>query len=236
MKVITTVHKAGFNAYGHRWVESVQNWPTSAKFTMYGEGFDLPSGPTIAFKRNEDIARLEAFKAKHKDYDPLGWQWDVVRFANKVYAAYDAFYDHDGLGVWIDCDCVTYNRIPDGYIEAMLPEGAYMGLFKRPALYTETGFWLVDCTHEAHKDFFDAWLAWYESGAFQELTQWHDCTILDANVRLFEKRGIIQTVSLSQGFENYGHPMAKADLGRYIDHCKGNRKAEGRSMENEFRK
>jgi len=32
------------------------------------------------------------------------------------------------------------------------------------------------------------------------------------------------------------HPQAMTELGKYIDHCKGPRKAEGYSEENEFRK
>lgn len=230
MRVITTVHKAGFEQYGERFLEGMKLWPDN-EFVMYAEGFD----PPCSNKRNESLIRLEAIKAKYSHYKPLNWKWDVLRFANKVYAAYDAFYDYTGLGVFVDCDCVTYNGIPSGYVESLLTEGAYLGLFKRTGLYTETGFWVVDCSHPNHKSFLDSWLAEYESGDFKSLREWHDCMTMDRVVQRFERSGLIKTVSLSQGFEKDMHPMAKADIGKYIDHCKGNRKAKGFSPENEFR-
>lgn len=232
MKIVTTVHKAGFEQYGHRWIEGIKNWP-EAEFVMYAEGFTTEA---VLCKRVEDLPRLEAFKAKYKHYKPVSWEFDVIRFANKVYAAYDAFYNYDGIGVWIDCDCVTYKPIPDGYVRSRLPEGAYMAMFKRIGLYTETGFWIMDCSHPQHRQFMDAWLAVYESGEFKNLTAWHDCMALDITVARFEKDGRIKTASLSDGYEKFGHPMAKADIGRYIDHCKGNRKVHGISPENDHRR
>lgn len=231
MKVITTVHKAGFDQYGQRFLDGLKLWPEH-EFVMYAEGFD----PPVAFKRNESLVRLESLKQKYANYKALDWRWDVLRFANKVYAAYDAFYDHEGLGVYVDCDCVTYQQIPEGYIESMLPDAFYLGMFKRSGMYSETGFWVVDCSHPNHKHFMDEWLKVYETGLFKELAQWHDCETMDLTVRRFEKAGLIKTISLSQGFEKDMHPMAKADLGRYIDHCKGARKTAGFSPENEHRK
>jgi hypothetical protein len=229
MRVVTTVHKAGFDLYGQRFIEGMKLWPEH-EFQMYAEGFDYPGA-----KRNEDLPRLEAIKQRHANYLAPNWKWDVLRFANKVFACHDAFYDHKGLGVWIDCDTVTYNRIPEGYIESMLPEGNYLGMFKRTGMHTETGFWVVDCSHEYHKEFFDYWLDIYETGAFRMLSQWHDCETMDKSVRKFEADGKIKTISLSQGHEKDMHPMAKSDIGRYIDHCKGNRKASGFSPENVYR-
>jgi hypothetical protein len=232
MKVITTVHKAGFEQYGYRWIESIANWP-AAEFVMYAEGFD-PEG--VAYKRIETLDRLEAFKKKYRDYRPVSWQWDIVRFSNKVFAVHDALYDYDGLAVWLDADCVTYRPIPDGYIESLLPAGNYMALLKRAGYHTETGFWVMDCSHPEHKAFMDTWLGWFESGVFRDLREWHDCTTLDATVRLFEKDQRIKTHSLSGAFEKDMHPISKIDLGKYIDHTKGARKVLGVSPENEFRR
>lgn len=232
MKVITTVHKAGFDEYGQRWIDSIANWP-KAEFLMYAEGFEPPLG--VDRIRTESLPRLGAFKPKYAHYRPVSWQWDVVRFSNKVFAAHDAFYDHKGIGVWLDADCVTYKTIPEGYIESLLPDGAYMALLKRVGYHTETGFWIVNCDHPEHKAFMDTWVAWYESGKFKELREWHDCATLDATVKLFERDGRLKTHNLSGEFARDMHPISKIDLGRYIDHCKGKRKAQGVSPENEFR-
>lgn len=224
MKVVTTCHLAGFKQYGHRWVEGIKNWPRSAKFTMYKEDFAGEQMPE----------RCIAFKAKHAGYKPPSWRYDVVKFCNKVFAAYDAFYDYDGIGVWLDADAVTYKPIPEGYVEEQLG-GAFFAHFKRADWYTETGLWIMDCSHPEKKAFLDTWIDWFESGAFKTLHEWHDCTTLDATLKLFLKDGRITTKSLSGEFERVMHPMAKADFAKYVDHCKGPRKADGFSPENEFR-
>ena len=242
MKVVTTCHKAGFEQYGHRWVESVCNWPRDAKFVMYGEGFafwrdhntdDYITG-RIRESRCEDLPRLAAFKEAHKNYKAPSWRYDIVRFSNKVFAAYDAFYNHDGIGVWLDADAVTFDPIPEGYIEEQLGD-AFFAHFKRADWYTETGMWIMNCAHPETKAFLDTWVDWFESGAFKSLHEWHDCTTLDATLRLFLKDSRITARSLSGEYERDMHPMAKADISKYIDHCKGARKAAGVSPENKHR-
>ena len=236
MKVITTVHKAGFDQYGYRWIESLKNWPVNAEFVMYAEGF-MPNDAlsvceTFDAKPTDGVRRLQAFKEKHKAFTAPSWRHDIVRFSNKVFAAYDALYDYDGIGVWLDADCVTYNPIPQGYIEEQLGD-AYFAHFYRPGHYTETGMWIVDCRHTAHKAFFDTWIGWFETGAFTQLDEWHDCTTLDATLRLM--RDEITTRNLSGEYGNLMHPMAKADISRFVDHCKGPRKGTGMSPENVHR-
>lgn len=228
MRVVTTVHRAGFEQYGHRWIDGIKNWP-EAEFWMYAEGFATEA---VKCKRVEDLERLAKFKLTCVHYKPISWQWDVVRFANKVFAAHDAFYDYDGLCVWLDCDTVTYRPIPCGYIEGLIPEGFFMGQFNRSGYHTETGFWVMDGKHPEKKAFLDAMLEWYESGAFKQLHEWHDCTILDAVTHRFIREGRIRVTNLSGEWAKDMHPIAKSDLGRYIDHTKGARKDLGYSPEN----
>ena len=235
MKVVTTCHKAGFEQYGHRWADSISKWPETAEFAIYQEG--LSGVIASALHRVTPLpmpARCDAFKARHAAYKAPSWRHDIVRFSNKVFAAHDAFYDHDGIGVWLDADAVTYKPIPEGYIEEQLG-GAFFAHFKRSDWYTETGMWIMDCRHPETKAFLDTWVDWFESGAFKTLHEWHDCTTLDATLKMFLKDGRITTRSLSGEFERDMHPMARADIARYIDHCKGNRKADGFSPENRFR-
>jgi hypothetical protein len=227
MRVVTTVHKAGFEEYGHRWVDSMANWP-GAEFVMYAEGFSTDKVKCVDV---DSVQRLAAFKQAHQAYCAPSWRFDVVRFSNKVFAAYDALYDYDGIGVWLDADAVTYKPVPEGYVEEQLGD-AYLAHFKREGWYTETGLWLMNCAHPQHKAFMDRWLQWFESGAFIKLHEWHDCTTLDATIKLTG----VPTRSLSGEFDRDMHPMAKADFGRFVDHCKGARKALGHSPENEHRK
>ena len=234
MRVISTVHKPGFDVCGQRWVEGARNWPSGTEFILYTEGFTLEDS-VIEGRRIEYVARAEEFKRKYAHYRPVLWQWNIVGFGNKVFAAHDALYDYKGIAVWLDADAITYKPLPAGYVEAMLPQGAYMAMFKRQGMQTETGFWVMDCSHPEHKRFLDMWIKWLESGQFKTLNQWCDASTLDATVRIFEKHDAIQTVSLSGAFERDMHPMAKTDIARYIDHLKGSRKDLPASPENIFR-
>ena len=231
VKLITTVHAAGFDQYGARFLDGLRLWPAH-QFTMYAEGFDPPCNHV----RCESVYRLSAFKERHAHYRAPDWRFDVVRFANKAFAAYDAFYNHDGLGVWIDCDTVTHAEIPHGYIESLLPTDSYIAMFRRRGMHSETGFWIVNCAHPHHRKFLDSWIDLYESGAFKALPQWHDCETMDFALRRMERDNLLKVHSLSGEHDTDMHPMAKADIARYLDHCKGpTRKHLGRSPENTYR-
>lgn len=234
MRVVSTAHKAGFDVYGQRFLDGWQFWPREAELHFYTEGFDIERSDITAIP-NTKIGSLQTFKQKYGDYEPVSYLYDVVRFSNKVYAAYDALFNYKGLGVWLDADCVTYRQIPDGFIESLLPKGKYIGLFKRDGMYSETGFWVMDCSHPQHQAFLNTWIEWYESGAFRQLDNWTDCEMLDATMRKFEKTGLIESVSLSGKYSRSMHPMAKVELAKYVDHCKGRRKELGFSPENELR-
>lgn len=227
MRVVTTSHKQGFEDYGYRWIESRENWP-DAEFVYYTEGFDADCP-------SRDIAAAPGFaewKAKHRRYVAPGWQWDVVKFAHKVFAAYDAFYDYDGIGVWLDADCVTYKPIPDGLIESSLC-GAFVACYARTGMYTETGLWIMDCSNPNRRPFLDHMRNTYLTDRFKQLQQWHDCFVFDAAVRAFS--GLAKFHNLSGEHHKTMHPQALSELGKYIDHCKGPRKAGGRSPENVHR-
>jgi len=234
MKVISTCHKAGFDVYGQQWLDGIKHWP-KAEFILYTEGFDLDD-PRVEVRKIEDVERAVAFKKRYEHYKALAWRWDIVRFSNKVFAAYDALYHHRGLAVWLDADAITFADIPENYIDDLLPIGKYLACFKRVGWQTETGFWVMDCSHKAHKGFMDTWMKWVESGSFKNLSQWCDASTLDATIRGFEKTGMIETVSLSGEFEKEEHPMSKVPLAAYIDHLKGKeRKKAGVSVENVHR-
>ncbi len=232
IRVATTCHKDGYEMYGLRFVSGWQHWPTEAELYWYQEGFTSPEMPRTTMIPTTKVEGLESFKQRFAHYIPVAWNWDVVRFCNKVFAAVDAFHNFKGIGVWLDNDCVTFRDLTPEYIRSLIPEGHYMSMFKRTGMATETGFWVMDCSHPEHESFLGTWQNWYDSNSFKDLPEWHDCYTLDATVRLFEKKGLIKTHSLSAGFEKDMHPISKSDLGRYLDHNKGRRKISGYSPEN----
>jgi hypothetical protein len=230
--VATTCHKAGYEMYGLRFVQGWQHWPQDAVLHWYTEGFSPPPMPRTLMIPTSKVEGLESFKQRFAHYTPASWQFDVVRYCNKVFAAADAFYDFKGIGVWLDADCVTFKDLSSEYLKSLIPKGHYMSLFQRTGFHTETGFWIMDCAHEQHQAFLATWIEWYLSNQFKDLPEWHDCYTLDATVRMFEKKGLIKTHNLSGEFHKDMHPLCKVELGKYIDHCKGKRKINGRSPEN----
>jgi hypothetical protein len=215
VRLVTSCTGNHFEEYAYRLFESFKHFPKGTELWWYTEGFSL--------------GELTSFKAKHAAFKPPNYLFDVVRFSNKVFAAVDALKDYQGVGGWIDADCVILKDIPDGFVENHL-QGAYIALLQRKGMYSETGFWLMDCQNPSHQDFLRMWTEWYRSDAFKGLANWTDCETLDATIRRFQKDGM-KVTSLSAGHEKDMHPMTKIALGKYIDHCKGSRKALGHSPE-----
>lgn len=234
MRVVTTANQDGLEEYGQRWLDSRKNWPAGTEFWWYTEGYELPQQENDVIVR-KDFATMDDFmqwKAKHKRYVTPNWEFDVVRYSHKVFAAIDALYDFAGIGVWCDSDCVTFASIPEGLIEKQV-EDVYLACYQRSGYHTETGFWIMNCAHPEHRAFLDAWKAWYLTNGFKQLSAWHDCMTLDATARQFKDR--IKVNNLSGAASNEMHPMAMTELGKYIDHGKGRRKITGISPENKFR-
>lgn len=232
LRVVTTMHKNGYEAYGHRLLETWHMWPREAELHLFAEDFDPPPTERVVVRQLPDA--LTSFKEKWSHYRPQSFLFDVVRFSHKVYAATEGLWDWDRLGIWLDADCVMLQDLPLAMVEDLVPMGAFMALFKRPGLYSETGFWAMRGEHPARQSFLQTWRQWYEEGAFRQLNNWTDCETLDATIRRFERDGTIQTVSLTPKGVPNSHPMATSFLAPYVDHCKGPRKIDGRSPENPY--
>ena len=235
MKCVTTCNREGFEKYGQAFR---QGWKhVNADLVWYTEGFDLPETERITEVKNEGLDNLQSFKKRWAFYKPPYYLWDVVRFSNKVYAVHDALRDHQGLGLWIDADMIPFADVPSGYIESLIEPGDYIAMFRRKGLYSECGFWVVDCNHPQHKPFMDSLLILYEEGQFKQLREWHDSYLMDAVVKQMERDGLITVTNLSGAYGTDDHPMAKVELAKYFDHLKGPaRKDLGVSPENEHRK
>ena len=229
MRFVTSCTGQHFEDYAYRLFESFKHFPKGTELWWYTEGFTLPKQDGIVAIDIASIGELSDFKKKYAHHRPPNYLFDVVRFSNKVYAAVDALRDYKGIGGWIDADCVVLKDIPDGYIEGHL-QNAYIALLQRKGMYSETGFWIMDCQNEAHQDFLKMWTEWYRSDAFKGLPNWTDCETLDATIRRFQKDGL-KVTNLSGDHSKDMHPLTKIPLGKYFDHLKGPRKALGKSPE-----
>jgi len=230
--VVTSFNERLFKEYAHRWLASVGNWPSNAKHIVYAEDFTPPKVDGVEVRDlHKCCPDLVAFKEQYAGKSSTDWRWNATKFANKVYAAAHALRNHDGMGIWLDADCITYEKIPDDLLETLIPEGNYLAFFRRSSMYTETGFWAVDCSHPMNKAFLSAFEGVYNSGEIFLQPEWHDCVAFDLVRKRFQDKGM-RTHNLTPKQYPQLHPMSVSVLAPYIDHCKGpSRKKLGYSPE-----
>jgi hypothetical protein len=225
MRLVTSCTGKHYEEYAYRLFNSFHLFPRGTELWWYTEGFSLPKQDGIVEIDIASLGELGEFKKKYSNFTPPNYLFDVVRFSNKVFAAADALKEYQGTGGWIDADCVILKDIPDGFMESHLQD-SYIALLQRKGMYSETGFWLMDCMNPSHRDFLRMWTEWYRSDAFKGLANWTDCETLDATIRKFQKDGL-KVTNLSGEYAKDMHPLLKIELGKYVSHLKGSRKYTG---------
>ena len=124
--VCTTFHKEGLDLYGQRFIDSfAKRVDKQIKLLVYAEDCVVvnpdPTQITV-FDAKLELKKLNAFKQRWKDDPrangippdeikarrPRDWhkkfKWDAIRFANKVYAVFDACERSKDWCVWMDAD------------------------------------------------------------------------------------------------------------------------------------
>jgi hypothetical protein len=219
--VVTTYAERHWESHAKRCVES---------FEKYWPGFNL-----IAFlddELEEHSDWLAEFKARHRHRPTDNYRFDAVRFAHKVAAIELAFYGGaaDSL-IWMDADCVTHATVDRPWLCNLVGHSDFAYL-ARPKKYTETGFMVIRRS-EAGEKLVRSVVDLYASDNLFNLKEWHDCMAFDhAREKL---AGQLRCVSLSGGAQYTGHPLINGPLGERLDHCKGARKAAGRSHQSDLR-
>ena len=148
IKVITSYKPGTWDQYAKRAVASVlEHWPAETKVVVYHEAQsqDVFNDPRVEWFDLHDVQpELLKFKNKYKN-DPVAngeiqeiangvrrpgpmptkgsFQWNAVRFANKVFCVTHAIKsseDYDYV-VWLDADTYTFRPIPIKFIFDVLP-------------------------------------------------------------------------------------------------------------------
>jgi hypothetical protein len=180
---------------------------------------------------------LVAFKQAYADArigsPPLAknsFRYDAVRFAHKVFAILHGTRNANAeKAFWIDADVVTFAPVPHSLLDACLPDDCYTSCLKRDGNFSECGFVGYNLRHPAHEEFMNVWENLYTSGRLFELPEWHDSYVYDHVRRSFENEGKFHSHNLSGAHTSAAHPFVNSELGRYMDHLKGQRKIAGKS-------
>jgi len=252
---VSTFHKPVLDLYGQRFVDSFsKNIDQQIKLYLYAEDcVPVTNDPRIhIMDHHATLPKLVEFKNKWKNDPkangippadikarrPRDWhkefKWNAVRFANKVYAVFDAAQrcETDWL-IWLDADTYVHSSALYMDLQRFTPKRAWMSYLGRGKKWPECGFYGINLKTDAGQDFLKEFERVYEdaeNGIFK-MEEWHDSFVFE------EVRKVIQAKHHTVPFHNIsgslvngeGHPMINSDLGKYFDHLKGDRKQVGKS-------
>ena len=234
--VVTTCHATGWQQYGRRMVETFEQfWPANVPLYLYAEDFQVDHSRPIARRLPQWLAE---FKARHLEnpraHGLIGNSYhtrqDCVRFAHKVAAVTEAALTLEAeVLIWADADIVTHAPVETDWLRSLFPPGPYIGWLDRHEFHPECGFYMLRCSHPAHREIMARWRQLYETDAVFALAETHDSYVLQQLILEAERKGLITTHSLSGEARQHGHPLINGPLGARLDHLKGPRKELGRS-------
>lgn len=266
--VVTTFHQPGMTLYGQRFLDSfAQRVDKRIKLLVYTEDCNPvnPDETQITILNAKDaLPKLNAFKEKWKNDPkangtppedikrrrPRDWnkafKWDAIRFANKVYAVFDACERSTDWCVWMDADTFVHSDWSYEDFKDCLPDHAwitYVGRGKGSQTWPECGFYGMNLKNERCRAFLRNFEGMYENaehGGIFTLEEWHDSFVFG---HLLEQHKKIDPLVLDYSAEMYlkqastgggGHPLINTKLGRWIDHMKGDRKNQGKSKRSDI--
>lgn len=267
--VVTTFHKPGLDLYGQRFLDSfAERVDKRIKLLVYAEDCSPSVDPMCenitVLDAKQALPKLNAFKAKWKNNPkangippdeikrrrPRDWnkkfKWDAIRFANKVYAVFDACTrTRNDWCVWMDADTFVHSNWSYDQFKEQLPDDkwiTYVGRGKGSQTWPECGFYGMNLNSPVCWSFLKEFERMYEEadrGIFT-LEEWHDSfvfgTILNdirkysPNVHDYSADMYLREAKTGGG----GHPLINGPLGKWIDHMKGGRKETGKSSKKDI--
>jgi len=271
IKVITSYKPGTWNDYAKRAVDSVlEHWPADTDVAVYHEAQaqDIFDHPRVQWLDAHEVQpALLDFKNKHKD-DPIAngeieeipngvrrpgpmptkgsFQWNAVRFANKVFCVTHAVKSSPGYDyiIWLDADTYSFRPMPKDFLEQLLPGDTmltYLGRqnpdLKDGGKDPECGFVGYNLNHPEIQNYNNEWENMYVTDDVFKLTLgWTDCSTLWHLSKLYQKEKNVKVNDIGYMKRVKGHHVfINSELGLYMDHFKGNRKISKKSAKNDFR-
>ena len=263
IKVLTSYKPGTWNEYAKRAVESVlQHWPEDVQVAVYHETqpSDIFDHPRVEWHDiHETQPELVKFINKYKD-DPVAngeiteipngvrrpgpmpskgsFQWNAVRFANKVFCVTHALKNSAGYDyvVWLDADTYSFRPMPPSFLEKLLPKNSLLTYLGRGDKDPECGFVGYNLKHTHIQKFCKDWEDLYISDKIFKVTSgWTDCSSLIHLSQEYQKdKGIkVNDIGHASGVKGH-HVFINSLLGLYMDHFKGKRKKSNASWKKDF--
>ena len=255
--VITTFNQAGLELYGQRMIDNFEKfWPQSVKLKVYAEN----CRPRVSRSNTEILDILEVssacreFVERHKNnpqaHGGLGsdnqavyvknkaFRWQAVRFCFKVFALQHAVNntESDRL-IWLDADTVTHTPVPLEWLGSVCPDGVLASYLGRTDQYHSECGWIGYNLHDAlTRPFIDSVTGLYITDELFNYPEWHDSFLWDIIRKQYRDELKANFFNINPDPDTKGrakHPFINSELGRYMDHMKGDRKDKGHSNSNE---
>ena len=124
---------------------------------------------------------------------------------------------------------VCHNHINENILNSLIPEDKDLCFLGREGKFSECGLYSINLHKKQAKRFLTRFQQYYddaENGIFT-LDEWHDSFVFDAVRKDIPLNALDWAKGLIKG---EGHPLINSQWGAYLDHLKGARKKEGKSL------
>lgn len=245
--VITSFTQAGYEEYGKNFLDTfAENWPDDVQLVVYTEGVKTPPVVYHHVVTWEPISLVEGHDQFMQKIDGFtlfkgdtGHGYSInydARMCRKSLMECHAMKTIGGKIFWVDADVITHSKIPDGFLDEVLPDDkfcCYLGRDAHPIGYTESGFLGFNAAHPLTAAFRSAYFDFIMSGGNFTNKGWHDCYAFDT-IRKACPQELFNNLGEGIALTKTAHVFVNSVLGKYMDHLKGNRKKTGRSSEGDL--
>jgi len=179
-----------------------------------------------------------------KDAKKDSYLWNAVKFSYKVSCvthAVKTYTDYDYI-IWLDDDTYTFRDIPMQFIESICPNDTLVTYLDRENdlgsnKYPECGLVCYNMRHVLVQNFISDWEQLYFTAKIFELLEWHDSYVFWHLTKEYKQKhkARVHDIGYSKGVKGH-HVFVNSELGKYIDHFKGDRKNAKSSKAEDIRK
>ena len=137
--------------------------------------------------------------------------------------------------IWIDADTHTHSPVSLEWLATVCPQDSLASYLGRGENYhSECGWVAYNLEHPHTRQFIQDFVNMYISDDIFKLKEWHDSYIWDQVRKRYQTENKffnLNPIADSKGLA--GHPFINSELGRFMDHMKGDRKLRGQSKSKE---
>lgn len=241
--VVTGWSPSGWKQYGKNFLETFHRfWPIEYDLRIYVEKFhehplltqdsqgrlimQIELGEIIGCNEFIDEYR-DDIRANGKLVQPnwkegcktkgYNFRFDAWKFCRQGFIPYHAGLELNvGLLCWLDGDVTTFAKVPNNFLENILPPDQHIAYLGRPPKHSEIGFQLyrVPEALPVLKTFSDL----YDKRLVFDLKEWHSAYCFDMAV----KSNLVRAMNMTPN--GSGNVWQQSPLAKFSDHLKGKRK------------